>query len=258
MGLFEYKGTVRYQVGRKTRDVEEFVHSKTGIEFVYIPAGSYLMGSDDMGPYEGYRTRWDTVIPTMPVHEVRVPAFLLAKYECTQAQWECVMGVDPSYHRAGERLSAEEADPTRPVEMISWDDVQNFYKRTGLRLPTEEEWEYACRAGSKGEYFFGNASELGQYAWYSKSSEWVTHPVGQLMPNLFGLYDIYGNVWEMCSDSWRKNYSAKPDKNQLTVRGGSYSTGDFSCRSATRGGFPKKDVSGSIGFRPAADLSMID
>ncbi len=125
--------------------------------------------------------------------------FYLGKYPVTQQQWDTVMGNNPSSFRGG----------SLPVETVSWDDVQNFIQilntksgKNVYRLPTEAEWEYACRAGSTSVYYFGNdESQLGEYAWYDGNSGQTTHPVGQKKPNGWGLYDMYGNVWEW-TDSW--------------------------------------------------------
>lgn len=132
--------------------------------------------------------------------------YKMCKYEVTQALWMAIMGDNPSYFKG----------PNRPVESISWNDCQKFLeklnanpdvKKTGLvfRLPTEEEWEYACRAGSSGDYCkMTDGSEiteetLGTVAWYDDNSNKETHPVGQKQPNAFGLYDMHGNVWEWTS-----------------------------------------------------------
>ena len=109
----------------------------------------------------------------------------MGKYECTQAQYKLVMGSNPSYFRG----------PERPVERVTWKDSMEFCRRVGLELPTLCQWEYACRAGSKGTYYFPT-SQKNDYAWYEANSERSSHPVGQKKPNSFGLYDMIGNVWE--------------------------------------------------------------
>lgn len=166
-----------------------------GMEFVLIPAGTFRMGTDQGEADE------------RPAHQVTISQpFYLGKYEVTQAQWQALMGNNPSLYRE---------DPQRPVEQVSWEDAQAFLKalnaREGgarYRLPTEAEWEYAAQAGSTAAYSFGDdASQLGQYAWYKGNSGHHPHPVGKMQPNAWGLYDMHGNVWEWVHD-WYGPYSA--------------------------------------------------
>jgi formylglycine-generating enzyme required for sulfatase activity len=167
------------------------------MEFVLIPAGTFMMG------------RQDSESDERPVHQVTISkAFYLGKYEVTQAQWQAIMGDNPSLFQH---------DPQNPVEQIDWKDVQEFIRRLNAkeggnvyRLPTEAEWEYAARAGSTTVYSFGDDPQrLGDYAWYSANAHRRTHPVGKLRPNPWGLYDIHGNVWEWVQD-WYGPYSAEP------------------------------------------------
>jgi formylglycine-generating enzyme required for sulfatase activity len=185
------------------------------MEFVLIPAGKFTMGEG-----EGQ-------------HEVTLSkAFYMGVTEVTQAQYQAIMGTNPSRFR-GE---------TNPVEMISWDDATEFCKklskktRQAVRLPTEAEWEYACRAGSKTKFCFGDAAEgLGDYAWYSANSGGTTHPVGQKKPNAWGLYDIHGNVWEWCRDYLKgvvTNPPGMPSYGLGVLRGGSWDSGADGCRAA--------------------------
>jgi formylglycine-generating enzyme required for sulfatase activity len=132
--------------------------------------------------------------------------FYLGKYVVTQEQWTSVMGENPSHFKG----------LTNPVERVSWDDVQVFIQKlnekegtSGYRLPTEAEWEHAARAGTKTDYFFGDAVEqLDRYAWHGRNAGGKTHPVGQKEPNPWGLYDIYGNVWEWVQDWHSEAYYA--------------------------------------------------
>lgn len=158
--------------------------------------------------------------------------FWMGKYQVTQAQWKAVMGDNPS-HFKGDKL---------PVEKVSWDEVQEFCKKlselTGkeYRLPTEDEWEYACRAGSTGQYCFGDDKKmLGEYAWYDENSEGTTHPVGQKKPNAWGLYDMHGNVLEWCDGKG--------------LRGGSWVNDGYYCRSAFRGYNEPGNRLYNLGFR---------
>ena len=134
--------------------------------------------------------------------------FYLGKYEVTQEQWEAVMGSNPSNFKG----------PKNPVEQVSWDDCQEFLDKLNAKaggqggkfvLPTEAQWEYACRAGSTGKFCFGDdEKQLGEYAWYDENSDSKTHPVGEKKPNAWGLYDMHGNVWEWCQD-WYGAYGAE-------------------------------------------------
>ena len=220
------------------------LRNSIGMEFVLIPAGEFQMGSSD-----GDRNE-------KPVHTVRLSrSFYLGQYEVTQAQWEAVMGNNPSQFKG---------DPSRPVETVSWDDVQEFIRRlhakegaSRYRLPTEAEWEYAARAGSTTTYSFGNdVSQLGQYTWYAKNADGTTHPVGRLQPNAWKLYDMYGNVWEWVQD-WNGKYPSDPVTDPTgpsagsfrVDRGGSWYDDARFCRSANRHfGLPGLRY-GLLGFR---------
>ena len=200
------------------------------LEMIKIPAGSYLMGSDESDSEK-------------PQHQVNLQEFYLGKYPVTQEQYQAIMGINPSHFKD---------NPKNPVEMVTWDNAQEFCQKlsekTGkkYRLPSEAEWEYACRAGTQTRYYFGdNEEQLEEYAWYYGNSDSTTHPVGQKKPNNWGLYDMSGNVWEWCEDGWHKNYQNSPtdgsswnDNHSQTkrrvLRGGSWLSYPWACRSAFR------------------------
>ena len=180
--------------------------------------------------------------------------FWLGKYEVTQAQWQSVMGENPSKFKGDKR----------PVENVSWEDCQSFIRRInsqqncGVRLPTEAEWEYACRAGSVGPYGGnGNLDDMGWYwqrAW-RRGSVSKTHPVGQTQANAWGFYDMHGNVYEWCDD-WYGDYgSATTDPAgpasgvDRVLRGGSWCTFELYCRSANRSRHNPGYRGHDIGFR---------
>ncbi len=213
------------------------------MEFIQIPPAQFMMGSND----------FDTA---QPIHNVTITQpFYLGKYEVTQGEWEAVMENNPS------RFTG---DPNRPVETVSWDDAQEFIQKlneqergTSYRLPTEAEWEYACRAGTTTAYSFGdNPSQLGEYAWYRDNSGNKTHPVGQRKPNAWGLYDMHGNVWEWVQD-WYGPYSQEavidpqgPNNGEVRVlRGGSFLFGRGNVRCASRNGYLPGGRYDGIGFR---------
>jgi formylglycine-generating enzyme required for sulfatase activity len=196
------------------------------MKFAWIPPGGFLMGSN---ANDGEK----------PVHRVTISqGFYMGIHPVTQAQWRAVMGYNPSNFQADDR----------PVETVSWDDCQEFCDKmrelTGkpIRLPTEAEWEYACRAGTTTEYYSGNGEEaLKKVGWYSGNSNSQTHPVGKLPQNKWGLFDMHGNVWEWCQDLYAA-YAPDNQKDPVNlqngdarvVRGGSWSSGHDDCRAAFR------------------------
>lgn len=225
-----------------------FISPSTSMEFLLISAGSFSMGSpsDEEGGHDDEN----------PVHKVTIKnSFYLGKCPVTQRQWVAVMGDNPSSFKGNDL----------PVESVSWDDVQDFIKKLNemegtdkYRLPSEAEWEYACRAGTTTRYFFGDdKSKLNEYAWYDENSGSETHPVGQKKPNPRGLYDIHGNVWEWTQDRWHDNYKGAPSDSSAwekgnnsdhVSRGGSWHSDALRCRSAYRLKY-FSDVHYRIGFR---------
>jgi formylglycine-generating enzyme required for sulfatase activity len=221
------------------------------MEFIFISSGEFNMGSSSN---ENYRSNNEG-----PVHQVKISnAFYLGKYEVTQKQWRDVMGTNPSYF---------ESD-NLPVESVSWNDVQDFIKKLNekeggnkYRLPTEAEWEYAARAGTTTSYSFGDdVSKLGKYAWYDENGMRTepVHKVGQKKPNLWGLYDMHGNVLEWVQDKWHEDYNGAPtdgsswesgDDSDRVVRGCSWMDAEYHCRSAYRDKYEPSDLPFNLGFR---------
>jgi formylglycine-generating enzyme required for sulfatase activity len=231
---------------------KELVNS-FGMHFVLIPAGTFLMGREPAE--EGDEDE-------LPQHRVTLSQpFYLQTTPVTQGQWERVMGVNPSlFQECGEDC---------PVENVSWDDAQNFIRKLNqmektekYRLPTEAEWEYACRAGSTQCYCFGDKeSELRQYAWYADNSERSTHPGGRLKPNAWGFYDMHGNVYEWCQDRYGQyplgpvTDPKGPSSGEYRVlRGGSWDSEARDVRSASRHRLTPGYRYGHEGFRVARDL----
>mgnify|MGYP001313612791 CR=1 FL=1 len=224
------------------------INNSIGMEFVLINPGYYRMGfpvgnGTLVSQLQTGDLQKDFLSDNQtPVHKVTIRnAFYLGKYEVTQKQWREVMASNPSYF----------VDDDSPVERVSWDDAQEFVKKLNekekldkYRLPSEAEWEYACRAGTQTRYFFGNdESKLDKYAWYKNNSGLETHPIGQKKPNPWGLYDMHGNTWEWVQDEWHDNYSGAPSNGSAwvsgngsirVVRGGGLSDNVNNCCSSTR------------------------
>jgi formylglycine-generating enzyme required for sulfatase activity len=220
------------------------------MELVLVRAGEFMMGAPaDEGGYDEDEG---------PQHRVTIgKPFYMGKHEVTEAEWVAVTGTFPSTSRAG-------AD--YPVKNTSWDDATEFCRKLSrkvgreIRLPTEAEWEYACRAGTRTTYGFGDSAEqLGDYAWFGTNSGGKIHPVGARKPNAWGLYDMHGNVWEWCQD-WYDRYpgstAAREDFGQRLrmMRGGSWVTDLEMCRAAFRGaGVPDDRYTDDRGVRVATD-----
>jgi formylglycine-generating enzyme required for sulfatase activity len=219
----------------------------TEMTLLWIPSGTFRMGSPNnesgRGGNEG------------PEHEVTISkGFWMGKYEVTQEQYEQVTGHNPSNVKAD----------NNPVESVSWDDANKFcetmVKKTGkaVRLPTEAEWEYACRAGTTTKYYAGNGlSDLVKTGWY-RNTEGGIHPVGQKEPNPFGLYDMLGNVWEWCEDRYDEDYyrhsPGKDPRGPATgssrvFRGGSWYAYATRCRAAQRNARSPGHSESGLGFR---------
>ena len=255
------------------------VANSIGMELVEIPAGDFMMGSP-----EGEKDR--------QVNEDQVPVkltkpFKLGKYEVTQGQWKKVMGTNtkPWADKEGVQMGDDNA-----ASYVHWDGATEFCKRLtdidhengklpageSYRLPTEAEWEYACRAGTKTAFSFGDdESQLGEYAWFDENAvnvgEQYAHKVGMKKPNPWGLYDMHGNVWEWCSDWYGEKLSGgtdpvgpdggSPNKNGVVVpyrvvRSGGWGSFGHDCHSAYRSYESTDTHSNSTGFRVARSQSV--
>jgi len=168
-----------------------------------------------------------------PVHRVGLSQpFLLGKYQVTNQEYQRFLETYPNVKLPQYWSDSQFNEPQQPVAGVSWDDAQVFCQWAGCRLPTEAEWEYACRAGGQGKYCFGDdPAKLEEYAWFGKNSGWKPHPVGQKKPNAWGLYDMHGNAWEWCQDWYAfEYYIYSPEMNPTgpeegearVVRGGSF------------------------------------
>lgn len=215
--------------------------SLTGMDFVPVAGGCFRMGSEKGESNE------------RPIHDTCVSAFFIGKYEVTQSQWRKIMGSNPS------RLGTCGDDC--PVEQVGWTDAQEFIRRlNGLtgrkyRLPTEAEWEFACRSGGKEETYCGGG-DLDSISWNEANSGGRVHPVGQKRPNALGIYDMSGNVWEWVQD-WSGEYhgnrqqdpSGPPSSSTRVRRGGSWHYGARQARAAWRSSGYPDDRAFDLGFR---------
>ncbi len=232
------------------------------LNMIRIPSGSFVMGTENESD-EWFRY-------SRPVREVYVDSFDIGACEVTQAIFSKVMGYNPSLMQGDER---------RPVDQVSWFDAARFcnrlselagympaydihnrsciFDRNGFRLPTEAEWEYACRAGGKQDSHSGKSEiEINQVAWYRLNSEGTTHPVGLKQPNAWGLYDMHGNVWEWCND-WMDSYKKLKGKNprgpvlgySRILRGGGWHYDAEGCHAAYRQRARPDYKISAVGFR---------
>ncbi|HEY3323042.1 MAG TPA: formylglycine-generating enzyme family protein [Planctomycetota bacterium] len=222
------------------------------LETVLIPAGKFVIGSPET---EAGRTFEETQ------HEVTITKpFYMAKYETMQEQYEAIAGNNPSAFK----------EPKNPVEQVSWTDVQEFCRKlstkTGMtvRLPSEAEWEYSCRAGTKTRFYSGEDDQaLDSVAWHGANADKTTHPVGQKTPNAWGLFDMHGNVFEWCSDWKQSEYPpgavtdpTGPATGHIrVVRGGSWNFTAAVCRSTFRGESRPETRLGYLGFRVVVEVS---
>ncbi len=239
---------------KQAQSFQEDLGNGIFLEMVKIPGGSFLMGSP-----ENELERSDD---ESPQHKVTIQQFFMGKFQVTQEQYQAIMGENPSRFKG----------KNKPVECVSWDNAVDFCgkisKRTGktYRLPSEAEWEYACRAGTTTPFYFGEtittdlANYDGDYTYGSAPKGQYrkqTIDVGKFPANAFGLYDMHGNVWEWCEDSWHDNYQGAPnhgipwlnEENKRMLRGGSWLNYPANCRSASRNRRERVNTINYIGFR---------
>ncbi|MBN2590021.1 MAG: SUMF1/EgtB/PvdO family nonheme iron enzyme [Sedimentisphaerales bacterium] len=238
---------------KQKNNVKQVITNSIGMKLVYIPAGDFMMGDPTWEK--------DAIRPNQtqgPQHKVTISkGFWMGIYEVTQAQYKTVMKNNPSNFK-GDDL---------PVEQVSWERATEFCKKLSqkegktYRLPTEAEWEYACRAGTQTQYYFGeDDSLLEDYAWYGDNNN-KTHPVGQKKPNAFGLYDMHGNVWEWCLDTGSNNYEGAPNDGSAWTTGGNTSRifrggawGVYSLTSTIRNWRSPDFRSDGVGFRVVLEV----
>ena len=225
---------------------DRVIHEKTGVELILIPAGSFTMGTSDPNAASHCR----------PARQVTIARpFYTGKTEITNSQYRRFIEARPGYDGEADTDPAYElyllhfkdksvmsAEDEYPVVWVSWHNAMAFCAWAGLQLPSEAQWEYACRAGTTTNFSFGDdLADLGKYAWVDLAAGHRTHPVATKLPNPWGLYDMHGNVWEWCADDYVYQYEnappdgaprRDPDSQTKPLRGGSWSTGP--CRSLDR------------------------
>ena len=270
-----------WKIQRQTASAWGHTEEDIGLEMIAIPSGTFTMGA----PKEESNSR-DSERPT---HEVTVQSFYMGRHQVTQAQWRVVAGYpqidrelnpDPSdFKGVG---GASQNENRLPVENVDWDDAQEFCNRLSAhigkayRLPSEAEWEYACRAGTTTAFHFGEtiAPELANYRGTSTYNDGPkgdyrekTIDVGSFPANAWGLYDMHGNVYEWCEDDWHSNYENAPTDGSAWVesdrkdtyrllRGGSWNNGPVSCRSANRINDTRDGRDNNVGFRVSCGFGV--
>jgi formylglycine-generating enzyme required for sulfatase activity len=222
------------------------VGDTSAMAFVSVPGGCYLMGSEKGEKHEN------------PVHKVCLNGFEIGKFEVTQGQWKAAMGSNPSNFQA--------CGDDCPVEQVSWNDAQSFIEKLNLkssrkhRLPSEAEWEYACRSGGKDGQYAG--SDVDNIAWGQENSDKTTHPTGTKAPNDLGIHDMNGNVWEWVQDAFTTPYSLEVTQNNPVInqgenrvlRGGSWNAKVNYVRCSIRNRTPPDRRHIGIGFRVLREL----
>lgn len=253
------QGNITNRSNREAKYFIEDLGNSITLEMVEIPGGTFMMGSP---PGEAERGDDES-----PLHQVTVPKFFMGKYAVTQAQYQAIMGTNPS------KFTGEK----RPVEQVNWDQAVEFCKKLSqktkhtYRLPSEAEWEYACRARTNTPFYFGETitTDLvnynGNYPYRSAPKgeyRQQTIDVGKFPPNSFGLYDMHGNTWEWCLDVYHSNYQNAPkdgstwltgkDNNRKLLRGGGWNYVARYCRSANRISLARAGLNYRVGFRVVA------
>lgn len=249
---------VRHPAGTPFQD--QLKDGSTGPAMVKVPSGTFNMGASAS---ESAGTGWASW--AMPTHSVTIAKpFAIGAYEVTFQEYDAFAKATGRTPPSDQGYGREK----RPVINVSWDDAWAYAvwlsAQTGARyrLPSEAEWEYACRAGSTTNYSFGDdAASLGEFAWYLNNAVSKTQPVGQKRPNAFGLYDMHGNVWEWVEDFWHDNYNGAPTDGRVwdsgafvsrVLRGGNWANDASRARSASR--YPYNGLQWNVGFRLAQDL----
>jgi formylglycine-generating enzyme required for sulfatase activity len=230
-----------------------------GYELVKIPGGTFRIGSP-----EAEAGRWDA---EGPVHEVRVPDFYMGRYPVTNEEYGRFLTENPDVPEPEYWADRRFNQPRQPVLGVSWEEARRYAVRAGLRLPSEAEWEYACRADTRTRYYTGDTEDdLDRAGWYERNADGKPHPVGEKEPNAFGLYDMHGNVWEWVEDDWHDNYDTAPSDGRAwideprganrVVRGGGWNVFAWYCRAADRSRYAPVNRGDFLGFRLVRSVTL--
>jgi len=249
----------RWIKGRMVQEAGDFITAERGgYKLVKVPGGAFQMGSPEL---EKWRDNEG------PLHEVKISSFFMGLYPVTNQEYGEFLKENPDHREPEYWAERRFNQPRQPVVGVSWEDAKAYAAWAGLRLPTEAEWEYTCRAGSRARYYTGDKEkDLDRAGWYSKNSGNQLHPVGEKEPNGFGLYDMHGNVWEWVEDEWHKNYQGAPDDGSAwidrtkgparVVRGGSWINFARICRSAIRNNISPDFRNFFLGFRLSRSVAL--
>jgi formylglycine-generating enzyme required for sulfatase activity len=235
------------------------VAEQGGYELVRIEGAVFQMGSP-----ESEEGRWDA---EGPQHTVQVSDFYIGRYPVTNEQYGIFLREKPNAKEPGYWADRRFNQPRQPVVGVSWQEAKNYASWAGLRLPSEAEWEYACRAGTRMRFYSGDLEEdLDRVGWYDKNSNNQIHPVAEKEPNAFGLYDMHGNVWEWVEDDWHDDYEGAPGDGRVwvneprgayrVIRGGSWISIASLCRSAYRSNDSPDYRDSNTGFRLARSVAL--
>ena len=260
----EQKISPEQQAAAEKLGLPATITNSIGMKLVLIPAGEFMMGSSESPEeltrmYAKWKAKPKWFSGDQSQHRVRITkSFYMGMYEVTQKEYKAVVGGNPSTFTGS----------VRPVEGVSWEDAVEYCRKLSARenvtyrLPTEAEWEYACRADSTTQYSFDDsAAGLGRHAWLGDNSSSTTHPVGQKRPNAWGLYDMHGNVWELCADWYDEGHFKSglvddptgPATGSFRVfRGGGWRDSAADCRTAVRLRILPVGFDSCLGFRIVA------
>ena len=277
--IVDSQGKVTQKEAKQAQYFTDNLGNNIDLEMIYIPGGEFWMGTEDEEVERLCKKYGKNYFKReRPQHQVTIRPFYMGKYPVTQDQWRVVAAL-PQIERELKSDPSQFKGNNRAVEQITWYDAVEYCARLSqltkrdYRLPSEAEWEYACRAGTTTPFYFGETitSELANFAAnYTYVDEAkgqyrkATTPVGQFQPNAYGLYDMHGNVWEWCADTWHENYEGAPSDGRVwtrnenndrsCLRGGSWLDSPWDCRSACRDYVTRGFRDVNVGFRVSCEL----
>jgi formylglycine-generating enzyme required for sulfatase activity len=250
----------RWVRDRKLQALQDVMSPEpSGYELVRIPGGAFMMGSPKS---EEQEYKWER-----PIHKVEVADFYVGRYPVTNEQYGRFLAEYPGAAEPEYWANRQYNQPRQPVLGVSWDEARRYAEWAGLRLPSEAEWEYACRAGTNTRFYTGDTEDdLSRAGWYGANSGGQLHSVGEKEPNSLGLYDMHGNVWEWIEDDWHESYKGAPANDTpwidnprgsyRVLRGGCWGLDAAYCRSAGRCSFPPGGRSRVVGFRLSRSVAL--